>query len=161
MRKTLGVRTMARASATRWRWPPESSLGSRAEQAVELDPLGHLADDPVPLGLRHLPDLQRVADVVLDREVRIERVGLEDHRHVAIFRQHVVDAPVGDIDVALGDLLETGDHAHGRRLAAAGGTEEDEKLLVLDLEIEIADGDEIPEFLGDAIEAYIGHAGMP
>ena len=31
-RKSLGVRTMARPMATRWRWPPESSAGRRARR---------------------------------------------------------------------------------------------------------------------------------
>ena len=31
-RKTLGSRTMARPIATRWRWPPDSSLGLRASR---------------------------------------------------------------------------------------------------------------------------------
>ena len=34
MRKTLGLRTMARPMATRWRWPPESALGLRSRYWV-------------------------------------------------------------------------------------------------------------------------------
>ncbi len=34
MRKTCGLRTMARPMATRWRWPPESALGLRSRYWV-------------------------------------------------------------------------------------------------------------------------------
>ena len=34
IRKTAGWRTMARASATRWRCPPDSSLGLRCNRSV-------------------------------------------------------------------------------------------------------------------------------
>ena len=34
MRNTLGLRTMARPMATRWRWPPESAFGLRSSRAV-------------------------------------------------------------------------------------------------------------------------------
>ena len=52
---------------------------------------------------------------------------------------------VADIDIAGRHLLEPGDHAHGRRLAAAGRSEQDEELLVHDLEVEIGHGDEAAE----------------
>ena len=34
IKNTLGWRTMARASATRWRWPPDNSLGRRSKKSV-------------------------------------------------------------------------------------------------------------------------------
>jgi len=39
-----------------------------------------------------------------------------------------------DADLARGDLLEPGDHAQGRGLAAAGWPDEDHELAVLDPE---------------------------
>mmetsp|Transcript_21605 Transcript_21605/g.51291 ORF Transcript_21605/g.51291 Transcript_21605/m.51291 type:complete len:86 (-) Transcript_21605:782-1039(-) len=54
-RKTSGLRTMARPMATRWRWPPDRSLGLRssrcsmcrilaaARTAVSISALGTLA----------------------------------------------------------------------------------------------------------------------
>ncbi len=143
---------MARASATRWRWPPESSLGRRSEQAVELDAARHLGHHAPALIVGHLADLQRIADVVVDRQVRVERVGLEDHGDVAVFGQDVVDAILADIDIARGYLFEARDHAHGRGLAAAGGAEQHQKLLVDDLEVEVGHGDEAAEFLDDVVE---------
>ena len=39
----------------------------------------------------------------------------------------------------LGDLLQTGDHAQGGGLAAAGGTDQNDELLVLDIQAEVAE----------------------
>ena len=44
--------------------------------------------------------LEREADVVAHRHVRVERVVLEDHRDVAILRLEVVDDPAADADLA-------------------------------------------------------------
>ena len=63
--------------------------------------------------------LQREADVLVDVHVGIERVTLEHHRHVAVLRFQIVDHRPVDGDLAFGDILESGDHPHRRRLAAA------------------------------------------
>jgi len=50
-------------------------------------------------------------------------------------------------DVAVADLLETGDHAQGRALAAARRPDQDDELLVGDVEIDAADGQDSSYFL--------------
>jgi hypothetical protein len=62
---------------------------------------------------------QPVADVLGDVHVREQRVVLEDGVDVALVRRHAGDRLAGEQDLALGRLLEAGDHAQGRRLAAA------------------------------------------
>ena len=52
-------------------------------------------------------------------------------------RMHVVDDPLADQEPAVGDLLQAGDHAQRRRLAAARGADEDEELAVPDVEVEL------------------------
>ena len=64
---------------------------------------------------------QAEGDVVVDGQVRVERVALEDHGDVAVARRDVVDDAVADPEHALGDVLEPGDHAQRRRLAAPDG----------------------------------------
>ena len=64
------------------------------------------------------------------RHVRVERVGLEHHGEPALGGRHLVHALAVDQDVAVGDLLEPGDHPEQRRLAAAGGADEDDELAV-------------------------------
>src|SRR6185312_1357142 len=54
-------------------------------------------------------------------------------------RGRFLDVAVVDVDVALVDVLETGQHAQAGRLATARGADEDEELTVTDLEIELVD----------------------
>ena len=46
---------------------------------------------------------------------------------------------LADPQLAVGDLLEPGDHPQRGRLAAAGRPDEDDELAVLDLEAEVGD----------------------
>ena len=58
----------------------------------------------------------------------------------------------------LGHLLEAGDHAEERRLAAAGGADEHEELARLDLERDVVDGDDVAgERLRHALEHDLAH----
>ena len=70
--------------------------------------------------------------------VRIERVVLEHHGDVAVLRRHVVDDVAADQDLAAGDVLEAGDHAQRRRLAAARRADQDDELVVGDVEVDAA-----------------------
>ena len=138
MRKTAGSRTIARPMATRWRWPPESCDGLAVEVLLEVEDarrLGHLLVD---LGSVGTAQLEREAHVVAHAHVRIERVVLEHHRDVAVLGRLVVHHVVADPQLALGDVLEPGDHAQGGGLAAAGGADEDHELAVLDLQAHVA-----------------------
>src|SRR5208282_208942 len=93
-------------------------LRKPAQHGIEFDAAGDLGDDAPALGHWHFADSQGVTNVLLNAEVRVERVGLEDHRHVAVLRQHVVDLVAANVDFAAGQLLEPRDHAHGGGFAA-------------------------------------------
>ena len=82
--------------------------------------------------LRRAAQLEREAHVGGDRHVRIERVVLEHHGDVALFRRHVVDDAVADADLAAGDVLQPRDHAQQGGLAAAGGADQHDELAVVD-----------------------------
>ena len=58
-------------------------------------------------------------------------------------------ALAGDDDVARGRALEAGDHAQRRRLAAARRAEQADDLARRDRQIDVVDGDEGAELLGD------------
>jgi hypothetical protein len=51
--------------------------------------------------------------------VRVERVVLEDHRHIPRAGLEIVHDPAADPDLAVGDVLEPSDHPQRGRLAAA------------------------------------------
>ena len=130
IRNTCGSRTIARPIATRWRCPPESARGLRSQQAVEAEQLRRPLDARPDLRPREAACAQREREVVEDGHVRVERVVLEDHRHVALARVERVDEPVADADLAFADLLEAGGHPQRRRLAAPGRPDEHHQLAV-------------------------------
>ena len=85
---TRGRFTSARASATRWRWPPDSCAGLALVVALEADHPERLGDARGALGLGDLADHQPVRHVVADGHVREQRVVLEDRVDVALERRH-------------------------------------------------------------------------
>ena len=107
------------------------------EQLLEVEDARGVLDARVDLGLRHLLDAQAERDVLVDGEVRVERVALEDHRDVAVARGHVIDDSLADLDDALADVLEPRQHAQRRRLATSGRPDEHHELAVLDVEVEV------------------------
>ena len=148
---------MARPSATRWRWPPDSSRGLRAEERPELQDVGRLLHAPVDVRLGDVAQLQAEGQVVVDRHVRVEGVALEDHGDVTVLGRDVVDHAVADLQGPGRDLLEPGDHAQAGRLAAAGGAHQDHELAVVDRQVHVVDGGHVAELLGDVIEGHGRH----
>ena len=140
IRNTCGSRTIARPIATRWRCPPESARGLRPSRPSRPSSVAVRSTRVRISALRKPAGPERECEVVEDGHVRVERVVLEDHRHVALPRVERVDEPVADPDLALGDLLEAGGHPQRRRLAASGGPDEHHQLTVGDLEVELGDG---------------------
>ncbi len=94
----------------------------------------------VDLVLRGLAQLQTECHVLVNGHVGVQSVALEHHGDVAVFRGNVVDQTAADVHFALGDLLQAGDHTQGGGLAAAGGADEDDEFLILDLQVEVGDG---------------------
>ena len=66
----------------------------------------------------------------------VERVVLEHHRDVALFGRHVVDDAVADADFTAGDVLQAGDHAQQRGLAAARRPNQHDELAVVDGDVD-------------------------
>jgi hypothetical protein len=103
------------------------------DQVEHLGRLAHLLVDLRPVDAL---ELEREAHVARHRHVRIQRVVLEHHRDVAVLRRLVVDDVAVDLQVAVGDVLEPGDHAQRGRLPAPRRPDEDHELAVLDLQVE-------------------------
>ena len=70
----------------------------------------------------------------------VQGVVLEDHGDVPILGLYIVHELVADVQLTIADLLQTGDHAQGGGLAAAGGPDQDDKLLVGNLQVELLHG---------------------
>ena len=143
---SCGRYTMLRASATRCIWPPDSATTGRSAYSVGPPAASTSSTLRRGLGARDLAVLERIDHVLPHRHVRPHRVGLEHHAEVARPRRHQ-DAALGrrhqipgDADLAAGRMLEPGDAAQGRGLAAAGGTEQHHDLAGRHREADAVDG---------------------
>jgi hypothetical protein len=90
--------------------------------------------------------------------VRVERIVLEDHRHVPPAGVDVVDDRVADANLSLADLLEAGNHPQRGRLPAAGRADQDHELAVGNLEAQVTDRTHsVVEDLRDVLERHRCH----
>ena len=84
--------------------------------------------------------------------MREKRIGLEDHRDIALIGRQDGDILVTDEDAAGGGVFKTRQHAQRRRLAAAGGAKQGHQRAGLDGEREVGNGGEGPESLADILK---------
>ena len=105
---TFGSTASARASATRWRWPPEICAGKRSPRPSSLTSRSRSRDArrrSPPSCACTLRDLHAEGDVLGDRHMREERVVLEDEADAAVAHRNVGRVLVAEIDVAaIGDI---------------------------------------------------------
>ncbi len=66
--------------------------------------------------------------------MRIQRIILEDHGDVPLFRWDVIDDAGPDADFTARDPFKPGDHSQESRLAAARWPHEDDELAILNVE---------------------------
>jgi hypothetical protein len=91
--------------------------------------------------------------------VRIERVALEHHRHVALARLLGGDVGAVHRHRAGAHRLQAGEDAQRRRLARARGAEQDEELARPDLEVDAVQHRRRAVALDDALQLHArGHA---
>ena len=122
----------------------------------EVDQADH-AEQPVDrlvaLGAAHLVDAHRELDVAPDGEPGQQSRILEHDRRAA----------VGDVDGALGRLVEPGDHRQQRRLAAPGSAEDAEELTAGDFQGHVLECGEgglaMAENLCDPSQGHKGSSG--
>ena len=135
-------------------WPPESWAGLRRARCAAA----RRAPAPRSTSRLHLlgaAPAQTERDVLEDVEVREQRVVLEDGVDRPPVRLGVGDVLVAEVDPPGGRLLEPGHHPQRRRLAASGRAEQREERALRDGQVEVVDGGERAERLGDAGQAKI------
>ena len=167
----LGVQVRERFIEEEYLWlahdrPPDChalalSAGELAGLAVQqfgdAQRVGGFLHAALDLVSGHLAQLQPKGHVVEDGKMRIEGVGLKDHRDIAVFRRHIVDHAVGDHDLAFGDLLQPGQTPQSGCLAAAGRADEHEEFLVVYFDVEVVDCHHFPKFLCHVVVCDASH----
>ena len=111
-----------------------------AEVRLQIQKLRSVEHPVSPLFLAHSRDFQRKAHVLRHGHVRIERVVLEDHRDVAVFGWNIGDVAVTNQNPTGIDFFQACEHPQRCGLSTSGGTDEDEKLAIFDVEIELVHG---------------------
>ncbi len=124
--------------------------------ARQADQRERLADPALLLVLADLALAQPVADVLGHVHVREQGVVLEDRVDVAPVRRDAGDRLAGEEDLALGRLLEAGDHPQRRGLAAARRAEERVELAAGDPQVHPVDGGDVAEPLRDPEDLDVG-----
>ncbi len=140
-----------------------------AGHRAELDEVEHLLD--LLLDGLDAAAAQTEGDVLVDVQVREERVVLEDGVDLALVGRQGGDVLAGELDGPGGGVLQSGDHPQGGGLSAAGGAQQREEGARGDGEIERVDGGEGAVGFADLAEADVtaaalggvrhGHIGRP
>ena len=146
---TVGRLTSERASATRWRWPPDSWSRLAARRNLRAAPAPASPRRARRSRPRGTPScLQPERDVARDRQMRKQRVALEHHVDRPPVRRHGGDVVAVEQDAARRRRLEAGEHAQQRGLAAARRPEQREEFAVRDVERKPLDRGQRAEALG-------------
>ena len=83
-------------------------------------------------------DFQAEGNVIENGHIAEQGVVLEDEADAPLGSGNVVDPAAVDEDVAAVGILQAGQHAQNRRLAAAAGTEEGDELALVDAKGNVA-----------------------
>ena len=148
-RKRLRLPNQARASATRWAWPPGSCRGGAILDAGQAHKIEHASHGLTLLLERHAAEGQWEGNVGEDALVRKKGVPLEDGVDRPSVRRQPVDPPAMDGNAAGVWPLEAADDAQQRGLAAAAGAEQGDESPLLDPQRDIVEGGRSAEALGD------------
>src|SRR5690606_13247619 len=118
----------------------------------EVHELQQLVDASVDLVLGSFADLEAEGDVAEHREVLERGVVLEHEADVAVLGGEVGGVDAFDGDRTVVGVLEAGDDAQQRRLAAAAGAEQGGEPTGGDGDVDVVEGDEVTEALVDPLD---------
>ncbi len=156
--RSVGFAATARAIATRRRWPPESSDGSRSTYLPQPDEAQHLLDSLPHLVVRRVRLFSEpVADVLSNGQGVEERSFLKQHADVRAQAQEVAFAHVVDPGSVDEDLSAVGPEQSERqfqhnRFSSAAGAQHDAHAVFRDDEADVAEHDVVVEGEGHVFE---------
>ena len=127
------------------------------EQLSDVEHARGLIDTLGDPGRSHAPHTQAEGHVVADRLLRIERIVLEHHRDVPVFRLMRGNVAPGDAHLPRGDRLKARNHAQGGRFTAAGRPKQDNQLALFDIQIDAGNGNGIAIGFTQSPQADFGH----
>ena len=106
-----GSNTMARASATRWRWPPESCVARRVRRSPPSCTISSACSTRcAKSAVEARRAAERESDVRRDAHMREQRVVLEHHAQLALVRRETDHLAVAEEQAAVVGPGEAGEH---------------------------------------------------
>ncbi len=114
---------------------------------LKLHELQHFGHARIDFRFRHAVLFQSEGDILLDRHVGEQRIGLEHHVDRALVGRDAAHVLAVQRDAARCRLLEARQHAHQRGLAAARSAKQRKELAIENIERQIIDGGEVAENL--------------
>ena len=109
------------------------------QKIMKTKDIGGAADACVNFVPRHTIHLQAEGHVVIDIHMRVQRVGLEYHRHATIGRIGQADIHPADFHRAVGHRFKAGDHPQQSGFSASGWPDKDSELTIGDIEVDTMD----------------------
>ena len=100
------------------------------EQIVDIEDLCRRLHAALDLLLRELHALERKRHVLIDRQMRIERKGLEDHRNVALHRLERAHVLAVKAERPLRRLFQPCDQTQKRAFSAAGRPQQHDEFVI-------------------------------
>ena len=122
-------------------------------ELVEVHQLEQLHDARADLCLGDLANLEPERHVAVDAQVLERCVVLEHEADVPLLGTQPRRVGAVDLDDAGVRLLQTGDDAQQRGLAAAGRPEQRREVAAVDVDRDVAESDEVAEVLVDVANA--------
>ena len=127
------------------------------EQLIHLQNLGHAADDLGLLVLGYLAHFQSEGNVLPHGHGRVQSIGLEHHRNIAILRAQIVHHATADPDFARRGGIESRDHIEQSGFSAARRSNQDQELAGLDLDVDPLEHLHRAVGLGDVLDRQRRH----
>ena len=113
------------------------SLGLSVKQMGYIKYTGSFLNAALDFFLRSLVQLKAEGHVFKHGHMRIKSIVLEHHCYFSVLRGNIIDQLVTDEKLALGNLLKSCDHTERGGFTATGRSDQNQKLLVLNLKIEV------------------------
>ena len=126
------------------------------EQGIQLQHLRDFIHPRLPAGLLLFAHLHAEGDVVAHRQVRKQRIVLEDHREVALSGRHFGDVLIVQPDLPLADRLQPGEQAQQGAFTAAGRAHQHHEFPFANIQRQGAEGRFTVKLFTDVLQTKHG-----
>jgi hypothetical protein len=107
---------------------------------LQIHQADHFPDAIFYVRVFHLSNAQAKGDILKDRHIGKQGIGLKDHTHVSLVRRLVGKVGTVQRDGATRRSFKARHHAKRRRFSTSRGSKERNELALIDIEIEILNG---------------------